>query len=489
MENLEVLKLELLSQKTEIENKGGVVSVANNNPSPSEITAGIKTIVMPDLSSANATVEDVVNGKTFYAGDREIKVGTKVVPDLTIADATADDVLSGKTFYAGDNTIKIGSKELPKLEEATATAEDVLAGKTFFSGDDTIKTGVKQVPDLTIADATVDDVLLGKTFYAGDNSIKTGTKQIADLSNATATEEDVITGKTFYAGNQELKVGTAVNNTVLYKKLFISNDSTGDEQFYFNVPAGVKKLKSYLIYNCTTKKVEVTFNGDLEEIEDYAFYGCRSATFPNFSSLLNLKKIGQNSFGYLDQYPIDFSVLPTSLTSIGLRCFNNSMAPNSNIVLHSAIKEIGTYCFANSSKREMNNLLIADDIALKTLPGYMIENLIFNCDFKVPSTVTSLAASFAYGSSFNNIIIPATCTSIGNGAFYAQVSEAASYRRLKTVTFESETPPSFGTYSFAQQDKTNGFKIYVPDNAVDTYKAVAKLSGFVDYIYPVSQKP
>ena len=101
MENLEVLKLELLSQKTEIENKGGVVNVANNNPSPSEITAGIKTIVMPDFSSANATVEDVIDGKTFYAGNSEIKVGTKVVPDLSIADATADDVLLGKTFYAG----------------------------------------------------------------------------------------------------------------------------------------------------------------------------------------------------------------------------------------------------------------------------------------------------------------------------------------------------------------------------------------------------
>lgn len=423
MENLEILKLELLSQKTEIENKGGVVHIANTNPSPSEITAGIKTISVPDFTSANATVEDVVSGKTFYAGNSSIKVGTKVVPDLTVATALEDDVL------------------------------------------------------------------LGKTFFSGDNTLKTGTKQIADLSNATATEQDVLSGKTFYAGNQELKVGTGVNNSVMYTKLFISNDSTGDEQFYFTIPPEVKILKSYLLYTCPQKKIEITFNSDLEEIGDYAFSGCKQLSFTNFSSLTKLNKIGQYAFSNQTNCPLDLSNLPTSTTVYGLRSFNNSIRPNSDIVVHSALKECGTYVFAISSKTEMNTLTIADDIALTTLPGYMFENLIFNCDFRVPSTVTALAASFAYGCSFNNITIPATCVKIGNGAFYASKTEAASYRRLQTVTFESETPPTFGTYSFADQDKINGFKIYVPDNAVDTYKADAKLATFVDYIFPVSQKP
>lgn len=423
MENLEILKLELLSQRTEIENKGGVVNVANTNPSPSEITAGIKTIAVPDFTSATATVEDVVDGKTFYAGNGNMKVGIKVVPDLTTANATVDDVLEGKTFFSGDNTLK------------------------------------------------------------------TGTKQIADLSNATATEQDVLAGKTFYAGNQELKVGTCVDNTYMYTKLFVSNEDTGDEQFYFTVSPGVLKLKSHLLYLCDKKKVEINFNSDLQEIGDYAFYNCDYATFPNFSTLTNLKKIGQYSFSYLTNFTLDLSTLPTSTTEYGLRCFHNSIPPNSNIVVHSALKAIGNYCFAAPKKTEMNNLTIADDIVLKTLPGYMFENLIFNCDFRVPSTVTALSSSFAYGCSFNNITIPATCKTIGNGAFYAAKTEAASYRRLQTVTFESETPPSFGTYSFADQDIENGFKIYVPDNAVDTYKAVARLASFVDYIYPVSQKP
>lgn len=45
MDNLEILKQELLAQKAAIESKGGTVVVAENNPSPSEITAGINTII------------------------------------------------------------------------------------------------------------------------------------------------------------------------------------------------------------------------------------------------------------------------------------------------------------------------------------------------------------------------------------------------------------------------------------------------------------
>lgn len=84
MSNLEILKQELLNQKSAIEEKGGVVSVTNINPSPSEITQGIKSIeVQPDtdLSDATATEADVLAGVTFYAGDKTLKTGTLVLSD------------------------------------------------------------------------------------------------------------------------------------------------------------------------------------------------------------------------------------------------------------------------------------------------------------------------------------------------------------------------------------------------------------------------
>ena len=421
MESLERLKVELLSQQLAIEEKGGKVVVANSNPSPSEITDGIRSIEMPDLSASTATPQDV---------------------------------LAGKTFFSGNGVIKVGEKEIPNLELATAMPEDVLVGKTFYSGSDEIKTGNKVVPDLTIATASAEDVAEGKTFYSGDNEIKTGSK---------------------------------VDEMPKFTNVFLSADGIS-EKVYITLPQGLKNIKPYLIYNLPAKTVEVTFNSDVETIGEYAFYKSTNLSFVNFAELTNVRELGTYSFAYLTQYPIDLQNLPTSITTLRSRVFYSSAAPNSTIKLHKEINFMETYCFASPNKQEMNELIIPNDINLTELPGYMVENYIFNCDLIIPATIKSLATGFAYGCSFNNITIPATCTNIGNAAFYCKANEAASYRRLKTVTFEAETPPTFSTYVFANQDKTNGFKIYVPDNAVSTYKANAKLSSFADYIYPISQK-
>lgn len=422
MDTLQTIKLELISQKVAIENKGGIVQVANSNPSPGEITEGIKTIPVPEFS------------------------------------------------------------------KATASEEDVVAGKTFFSGNDVLKLGTKEIPNLTLATATSDDVVAGKTFYSGDDTIKTGTKEIPNLTLASATEEDVLVGKTFYSGSNEIKTGTFVDRSDDYNKIFLSADSYNGEKMYFTIPQGIKELKTYLLYEQTGKNVELTFNTDLEKIGEYDFYGCENISFTNFAELENIKELGNFSFAYLPQCPIDFENLPTSLEVIGTRCFYDSIPANKSIKLHSGLTSIGNYSFAVSSKTEVKDFIIPDDINLTQLPGYMLENLIFDCDFRVPSGVKSLVAGFAYGCSFNNITIPATCTTFGNGVFYCSKTESASYRKLKTVTFESSTPPTFGTYVFAEQDKTNGFKIYVPDNAVTTYKTNNRLSSFANYIFPISQK-
>lgn len=58
------------------------------------------------LALADADASDVMSGKTFYAGDKEIKTGTF---DLSAADAGPNDVMSGKKFYASDKTLKTGT--------------------------------------------------------------------------------------------------------------------------------------------------------------------------------------------------------------------------------------------------------------------------------------------------------------------------------------------------------------------------------------------
>ena len=76
MESVERLKQEILNQKKVIEEMGGSVIVLNNNPSPSEITQGIKSLPIPDFSVATANESDVASGKTFFAQNNVLKTGT-----------------------------------------------------------------------------------------------------------------------------------------------------------------------------------------------------------------------------------------------------------------------------------------------------------------------------------------------------------------------------------------------------------------------------
>ncbi len=93
MTAIEQLKQELLNQKTAIVAVGGTVSTEFTNPSPAEITAGIKTIKSVDFSLGTATADDVLSGKTFYAGNHVLKTGNLVQAD----NSTYEFILNNST--------------------------------------------------------------------------------------------------------------------------------------------------------------------------------------------------------------------------------------------------------------------------------------------------------------------------------------------------------------------------------------------------------
>lgn len=112
MTSIEQLKQELLTQKSAIETKGGVVNVANTNPSPAEITAGINAIPIPDFSTATAAEGDVIKGKTFYAANNSLKTGTLEAFSATemeiLFNNSADEPISTKlNYYVPQNTTKL----------------------------------------------------------------------------------------------------------------------------------------------------------------------------------------------------------------------------------------------------------------------------------------------------------------------------------------------------------------------------------------------
>jgi len=91
------------------------------------------------------------------------------------------------------------------------------------------------------------------------------------------------------------------------------------------------------------------------------------------------------------------------------------------------------------------------------------------------------ARAFSNCSNLKTIIIQESVDNILDSVFINCIT-------LQIVEFKSTTPPTIWNSNLFD-GCPNTFKIYVPDSAVDTYKAVTQLSAFVDRILPVSQKP
>ena len=333
----------------------------------------------------------------------------------------------------------------------------------------------------------------GVVRVAGSNpspsEITAGIKTIpsTDLSMATATEEDVLQGKTFFAGNAIIKTGTANIDPDAINHIFMSNYSTitTSENVYYSCPQGLKTIRSYLFYN-NYNPIHFTFNNSLTEIEDYAFTSAKNMVFYNFENLSALKKIGASAFANCKGESLSFEFNDV-LQRISSNGFYNALFNGATIKLTKKLTYFGTYAFYQEQHRSLCALNV-DECVLTSLASYGFYNVAFVSDFNVPATVTTINDNFNYNGCFSSIHFPTKVTNIKTGSFGGYESDPLSKYYLNSVVFDAETPPTFGTKVFAIQNVTNGFKIYVPDNAVDAYKAVSNLSWYVDCIYPMSQK-
>ncbi len=309
-----------------------------------------------------------------------------------------------------------------------------------------------------------------------------------DLSLADATEEDVARGKKFYSGNSIIKTGTASINPNEVNAVFMSNidEQSSDEQFYWTFANGLKQTRKYNFYR-NLNKVQITFNPDIELIEEYTFYNAKNFSFKGLSELENLTKIATYAFAYSGGEGLDFSNLPDSITYLGSFCFFGVEAEGLDYAFPKNLTYIGQSAFRREKRAVVNNLDLTN-FTLERLPEYLLFYLAFNCDLIVPDCVKTMGSYFNHCGSFNNIVLPPTITSLEAYCFGARVNEPISNFYLKTITFEGETVPNFGIYSIAPQHISNGVKIYVPDNVIEEYKAKANFSEYANNIYPISQK-
>lgn len=89
------------------------------------------------------------------------------------------------------------------------------------------------------------------------------------------------------------------------------------------------------------------------------------------------------------------------------------------------------------------------------------------------SHVTSTHSTRAFNgcTALDNVVIPATLTTIANQTFY-------NCTGLKSVTCLSTTPPTLGGTGVFYNVPTSTLKIYVPASALDTYKSATNWSTY-----------
>lgn len=357
-----------------------------------------------------------------------------------------------------------------------------------MSGIETIKQELIQQKELILEKGGVITVA---NDYPSPSEVTAGIKTLTtpDFTQATATEEDVVLGKTFFSGNSEMKTGKGLFQADMMYHIFAVEHSTKstEETVYYTCPSGLRCIKEYCFYY-NFNPICVTFNPELTEIDDNAFYNTPNISFEGFSELKNLKRIGRYAFGNCNLGNLNFAALPNCVTELANYAFYNSFNENyADFVLPSGITSMAASVYRQDKKRNARSLDLSN-FSLTTLPDYTFEYIFFDCDCNFPEGFTTIKSGCFYNGCFHNISFPSTLTKLESSCFSASSSKSPSEFYLKTVTFTSETPPTISSNVFATQHVQNGLKIYVPDTAIEEYKAVANLSQCLDCICPMSEK-
>lgn len=290
--NIETLKQELIKQKEVIESMGGYVNIAYNNPSPSEITEGIKTVVGSlDLTIADATADDVAFGKTFYSGTSELQTGTNQSRDFY------------RIYLYGDSD----ATELSTPSDITEYRPFMFAGinydGTFYLHENVEKIGNNAFESATIKEFSFDrntslKMICAEAFMNADTPINFSRLpdsieeiEVRPFSNAIPTNDGYLRVPRNYITGSQYSLTTTVycefpdgidwNNNALEK---LPSGMLYNQSFEgtFTFPSNVKRICNSVCYNFRCPKVIIP--ATVEQL-DYNFYCLQNGFASNVPKL------------------------------------------------------------------------------------------------------------------------------------------------------------------------------------------------------------
>lgn len=144
------------------------------------------------------------------------------------------------------------------------------------------------------------------------------------------------------------------------------------------------------------------------------------------------------------------------------------------------ITSIGFAAFSNCPLQCDNGVLVIPS-KVKTIKGNAFSTLTSNItSIQVPEGLEVIEPSAFSYIPIEEITLPSTLKRMGDCAF----GFTPSYSELKKLTFKGNTPPEIiyntdyaGNYAKPDVSKMSACEVYVPANAIDTYKVSVWFTG------------
>ena len=421
----------------------------------------------------------------------------EMVKSITVRGNDGEQVAGELYINSADATAILASEAGDVVEDEGENATGGAGANLVF--EDTVLTEVTLDCGKGVelgAEATAFYVALPPQTFDGGITVEISTTDGATMTKSTdnsiVIERNHIQPMTTFDYNGVFK---PANNEIYY-----TNGSTTEPTAPYKPAAFGDATIQSNTYDAEKKCWIITFDKDVKEIGDYAFYGyltdCNkltSVTIPD-----SVTTIGFRAFQ--DCESLTSVTIPDSVTTIGDGAFYACYSLTS-VTIGDSVTTIGTFAF-----RDCNSLTSV------TIPNSVTtigEGAFYHCDsltsVTIGDSVTTIGyAAFANCTSLTSVTIPDSVTMIGIDAFrecesltsvtigdsVTTIGEQAfsGCTSLKTVYCKPTTPPTggedmFSYYSYIYEDYVPiGCKIYVPTDSVEAYKTAEGWSDYADMI-------
>lgn len=165
------------------------------------------------------------------------------------------------------------------------------------------------------------------------------------------------------------------------------------------------------------------------------------------------------------------------ITTINNNAFDSCTSLTS-VNIPSGVTSIGQYAFGSCTS--LTSIDVPNSVT--SIGGFAFNNCISLTSITIPDSVTSIGnAVFNSCTNLSSVTFGSGLTTIGNSVFN-QCSN------VTTITSYAVVPPSVGSRAF-DDIRYTVTDVYVPDEAVNTYKAASGWGVFASRIKPISEKP